>query len=392
MLLARAEKARKTSKAEETDLSNSSSSSKDKGKGKETDPSDKETGLGCSSKPKNEESLRVPSTTNPTAFSEAGSKSREPGHGTREMETKADVKGEEKEKVAGGKEKGEGGPRGNVKTESPGDEKKVDVERDTKKPGQGAVGSSDKTAPTVTTVETTKSVTNDVKVIPPAAARNNDNGPEIPSVVVGAAPDSDTATTTKGDATEEDVDPAIKDKVVPTLGGKTGKPEGNGEKAELIVTDEGDVATPKRATKELPTSPAKHLKEKVVPALGLTVPKTPKNDLDPLSVITVTGPSLSPLQKVLEDTEKETLMERMARLSGVDPNYQPQKDLVPPAHTDLESDFECETAPSGPGTPRSRSERGSFNLMLRSEVPLSDDDEFFLDCNSNASVSNFDGV
>ena len=299
---------------------------------------------------------------------------------------------EGKEKVSGSKEKGEGGPAGNVKRESLGDEKKVDVERDTKKPGEGAVGSSDKTIPAVTTVETTKPVTNDVKVISPAAATNDPNGPEVPSVVVGAAPGSDTTTTNKKDDATKEVDPTVEDEVVPTLDGKTWKPEGSVEKAELIVTDEGDVATPRRATKELPASPAKHLKEKVVPALGLTVPRIPKSDSDPLSVVTVTGPSLSPLQKVLEGTENETLMERMARLSVVDPDYRPPNDLVPPAHTDLESDFECETAPSGPGTPRSRSERGSFNLMLRSEVPLSDDDDFFLDCSSNASVSNFDGV
>jgi len=87
-------------------------------------------------------------------------------------------------------------------------------------------------------------------------------------------------------------------------------------------------------------------------------------------------------------------MERMARLSVLDPNSQPPKDVALPAHTDLESEFECETAPSGPSTPRSRSrsERGSFTLILRSEVSLSDDDDFFLGCSSNASVSNFDGV
>lgn len=357
--------------AQETDLSSN--------KGKETDLSDKakdkQIGLSCSGKYKNktEESLRVPSTTNPAAFS-VGSQPSEPGSGTKEVETKAGMNDEGKEKVVGDKEKGEGKPAGNVKTENPG-ENKVDVEGDTKKPG-GADGSSDKTTPAVTTVETTKSVTNDDKDIPPVAA-----------------PSLDAATKGKKDDTPEDeVDPTIKDKAVPTVDEETGKPEGSGEKPDLIVTDEGDVATPRRATKELPTSPAKHLKEKVIPALGLTVPKAPKNDTDPLSVTTVTGPSLSPLQKVLEDTEDETLMERMARLSVVDPNYQPPRDLVPPAHTDLESDFECETAPSGPGTPRSRSERGSFNLMLRSEVPLSDDDDLFLDCGSNASVSNFDGV
>jgi len=282
------------------------------------------------------------------------------------------VRGEEK--VADDKERGGGKPaevanvdtsKGNVKAGSLGDERKVDVEHDTKKPGEGAVGSPDNTTPAVTTDETTKPVTIDVKVIPLAAVLNKANDPEAPPVVVGDAPGSDAMAQPE---------------------------EGSREKAELIVTDEGDVATPKRATKELPTSPAKHLKEKVVPALGLTVPKGPKNDSDPLSVATVADSGLSPLQKVLEDTEDETLMERMARLSVVDANYQPPKDVVPPVHTDLESEFECETAPSGPSTPRSRAGRGSFNLMLRSEVPLSDDDDFFLDCDSNASVSNFDGV
>ena len=387
-LLARAEEIRKTRAAQEMDLSSN--------KDKETDLSDKgrdkETGLISSSMRKNEEmlreSLRVPSTTKHlTAFSEAGSEPREPGSGTKEVETKAGVGGEGKEKVTGDKEKGEGKPAGKVKTENPGDEKKVDVERDTKKPGEGAVGSSDKTTAAVTTVETTKPLTNDVKDIPTTAATNDANRPEVPSVVVEAAPGLDTATTNM-----KNVDPTIEDKVVPALDGKTGKPEGSGENVELIVTDEGDVATPRRATKELPTSPAKHLKEKVVPALGLTVPTTPKNNSDPLSVTTVTGSSLSPLQKMLEDTEDETLMERMARLSVVDPNYQPPQDMVPPANTDLESEFECATAPSGPGTPRSRSERGSFNLMLRSEIPLSDDDDFFHDCSSSASVSNFNGI
>lgn len=163
-------------------------------------------------------------------------------------------------------------------------------------------------------------------------------------------------------------------------------------KGKVDPTDEGDLATPRRATKELPASPAKHLKEKAVPTLGLTVPKSPKNGLAPLSVTTVTDSGLSPLQKALESAEDETLMERVARLDVGKANYQPLKDVVPPAHTDLESDFECMTAPSGPSTPRSRAGRGSFNLMLRSEVPLSDDDDFFLDCDSNASVSNFDGV
>ena len=296
------------------------------------------------------ESLKAPSTTNPTTFWEAGSQPNEPGSRAKEVETKTSVDGGRKEEGAGDKEKDEGKPtevvdtsKVNVKKERPGDEKKVDVERDTKKPGEGTVGSTDNT-PAVTTDKTTKPVTNDVKVILPAAATNKVNNPEVPLVVVGAAPGLD-----KKD-------------------------------------DEWGVTTPKPTTKELPTSPAKHLKEKVVPPLGLTVPKTPKKDSDPLSVTTVTGPTLSPLQKVLASTEDETLMERMARLSVVGENYQPPKDVVPPAHTDSESEFECETAPSGPTTPR----RGSFSLMLRSEVPLSDDDELFVDCDA-ASVSNLDG-
>jgi len=382
-LLALAGKTRGTREAREADPS----SSKDKDKGmdlsdkvKEADPSnkgrDKETCLSSSTKPKDEgtprESLKVPSTINPATHSQAGSKPREPGSGAKEVQTRAGANGGE-EKVVGNKEKGERKPaevedvdisKGNVKTGSPGDGKKVDVELDAKKPG--AVGSSDNTTPPVTTDETTKSTTNDVKIIPPA-----------------------TTTDKKDDVTKDEIDPTTKDETVPANDEKTGKPEGSVEKTEPLVADDGDVATPKRTTKELPISPAKHLREKVVPALGLTVPKTPKKRLDPLSIVTATGSILSPLQKVLENTEDETLMERMARLSVVDANYQPPKDVVPPAHTDSEFEFECETAPT---TPKSRAGRGSFNLMLRSEVPLSDDDDFFLDCDSNASVSNFDGV
>lgn len=254
------------------------------------------------------------------------------------METKTGADGKGKEEVAGDKETG--------------DEKKVDVKQDTKKPGEGAIGSPNDVAPAVTTNETMKPVADTIKVI----------------------------------------DPTVKEKAVPTVDGKAVKQEGSREKVELVVTDEGDVVTPKRAAKELPTSPAKHLKEKAVPALGLTVPKSPKNDSAPLTAATTAGPVSSPLQKVLEDAEDETLMERMARLQVRDANYQPPKDVVPPAPTDLESEFECETAPSGPGTPRSGGGRGSFNLMLRSEIPLSDDDDFFLDCGSNASVSNLDGL
>ena len=290
------------------------------------------------------ESLKAPSTINPATLIQAGSEPGEPEPGAKEVETKTGVIGK-------GEERG-------VKTESSGDEK-VDVDQDTKQPG-GAIDSSDDVAPTATTNETTKPAADDTKVIPPIAATNKASDPEI------------------GSSVKEAVD------------GKTVKPEeGNREKVELAVTDEGDVATPKRTTRELPVSPAKSLKEKVVPTLSLTVPKAPKNRSDPLSTTTVTDSTSSPLQKVLEHTEDETLMERMARLNVVNANYQPPKDPVPPAHTDLESEFN--TAPSGPSTPRSKAGK-SFNLVLQSEVPLSDDDEFFLDWSPSASVSNFDGV
>lgn len=346
-LLARAGEVKRTRAAQETDLSS---------KGKETDPSsrgkDKETDLGNKGKGKGKEtlkeSLKAPSTTNPTTLS-LGSEPGELEPVTKEVEAKTGVDG-------GGEE------RGRVKTDSPGDEKKVDVKQDTKKPG-GAIYSSDNVASTATTNETTKPATGDTKVIPRVAATNKASDPEVGS--------------------------SVKEKAVPAVDGKTVKPEENREKVELVVTDEGDVATPKRTTKELPISPAKSFKEKPVPTLTLTVPKAPKNRSDPLSTTTVTDSTSSPLQKVLEHTEDETLMERMARLNVVNANYQPPKDPVPPAHTDLESEFN--TAPSGPSTPRSKAEK-SFNLMLQSEVPLSDDDEFFLDWSPNASVSNFDGV
>ena len=208
------------------------------------------------------------------------------------------------------------------------------------------------------------------------------------------APGSGTSTVTTDDAMKTQVNPIKEEKARPALDEKTTKKKEGIESskqlsAEPVVADEGDVATPKRLTKELPGSPAKSIKEKLVPSLGLTVPKFPKNGSAPDSAATAT---LSPLQKALNAAQDETLMERMARLKIGDASYQPPKDAAPPAHTDLESESECVTAPSGPSTPRSRAGRGSFNLMLRSEVPLSDDDDFFLDCDSNASVSNFDGV
>ena len=342
-LLARAGKLKRRT-AEETDLSS---------KGKETDLSskgkDKEMDLGSKGKGKEtpRESLKVPSTINLATLS-TGSKPRESGSEVKEVETETSVIGK--------------GEEGGVKTDSSGDEK-VDVEQDTKKSG-GAIDSSNDVAPTATTNETTKPAADDTKVTPPVAATNKASDPEVGS--------------------------RVKEKAIPATDGKTVKPEeGNREKVELAVTDEGDVATPKRTTKELPVSPAKSLKEKAVPTLSLTVPKAPKNRSDPLSATAVTDSTSSPLQKVLEHTEDETLMERMARLNVVNANYQPPKDPVPPARTDLESEFN--TAPSGPSTPRSKAEK-SFNLMLQSEVPLSDDDEFFLDWSPNASVSNFDGV
>ena len=331
-------------------------------KGKETDPGSRDT-----DKETPRESLKAPSTINLATLSRVGSDLKGSVSRAKEVETKAGVDGKGKE-VAGDEEKDQGKPaevsdahipKGGMKTDGPGDEKKVDVKQDTKKPG--ATDSSDNVAPAVTTNETTKLVADDAKVIPPAATTEKTNDPEVPSVVVDAA-------------TKKEADPAVKGKV------------------ESVIADEGDIATPKRATKELPASPAKSIKDKAVPTLGLTVPESPKDGLAPLTATAVVGSISSPLQKVLEDTEDETLMERMARLHVGDVNYQPPKDIVPPAPTDLESEFECETAPSGPSTPRSRAGRGSFSFMLRSEVPLSDDDEFFVDCGSNASVSHIDGV
>ena len=81
-------------------------------------------------------------------------------------------------------------------------------------------------------------------------------------------------------------------------------------------------------------------------------------------------------------------MERMARLIPGDTNYQPPKEMVPPAPTDLDSEFD--TALTRFSTPRSRAGRESFNLILGSDVPLSDDDEFFAECD-NVSMSNFKG-
>ena len=343
---------------------NSSTKDKDKGKDKET-----------------RESLKTPAPINPV--SQAGSEPQEPASGAKKVETKMGVSGKGKKKVAGNEEKVEGkpakaadvdGPKGRVKMDSPGDRKKVD--EDTKKPG--VVDSLDNVTPAVTTDETTKPVADDANAIPPATTTSEASGPKVPSVVADAVPSLDT----KGGATQEEAGSSAEN---------TAGPEGKGGKveAEPVVTDEGDVATPKRATRELPASPAKSLKGKVVPTLSLAVPKPPKNGLAHLSQEPVAA---SPLQKALEDAEDETLMERVARLHLGDTNYQPPKDMVPPAHTDLESDFDCVTAPSGPCTPRSRAGRGSFNLILRSEVPLSDDDDFFLDCDSNASVSNFGGV
>jgi len=321
------------------------------------------------------------------------------------VKTKAGVDGKGKEKVAGGKGKRKGksteivDPKESTKTDSPGDKKKVDVEKDAKKPKEGTVDSSDNITP-VTTDDATKPV-DDAKAIPSAATTNETNNPEIPSVVVDPTISSEAhTTTTDKKATREDVNSATKrQKGEPAVEVKAPKQkegaEASGQKVDPVVTDEGDLVTPKRTTKELPVSPAKSSKEKPVPALGLTVPKSSKDGTDPLSAGTAAGAGLSPLQKALKDAEDETLMERMARLEIGAPRHQPPQDTVPPPppHTDLGSEeFECVTAPSGPSTPPSRAARGSFNLVLRSEVPLSDDDDFFLDCDSNASVSNFEGV
>jgi len=332
------------------------------------------------------QSLKVPPPTKIAAT--GGSEPKGPEPGAKGTGTKTNVSGKGKGKVAGDEGKGEGKseevagvdiPKGSVKANSL---KKGDVGQDTKEPGEGVVDSFGNVTP-VTANDTTNPISDNVKVTPPAATSNKTNGPEVPSVVFDAIPDPDKPTT-MADKKDE------KTKEKPTKPGDGVKP--SKEKAEPFVADEGDVATPRRVTKELPASPEKPLKEKPVPALGLTVPKSPKNGSAPLSSATVTGSGLSPLQKALEDAEDETLLERVARLKIGDTSYQPPKDVVPPACTDLESDSDCETAPSGPGTPRSRAGRGSFNLILRSDVPLSDDDDLFLDCHSNASVSNFDGI
>jgi len=312
------------------------------------------------------ESLKVP------VPSQTGSELKRPETGVKEVGVEAAVDGKGKEKIASGKKEDEG---------------RADAEQDAKKPGEGTVNSSDNIT-LVTTDNTTRPVA-DVKT-----GKTNDL--EVPSVVIDAAPSLDTTTGDK-DTAKDGVNPVIKEeKGEPTVDKGTAKPkegiEPGEQRAEPVIADEGDFATPKRATKELPASPVKPLKEKLVPALGLVLPKPSGNGSAPASTTTVTGSSLSPLQEVLKNAEDETLMERMARLKIGDAGYQPPKDIVPPPHTDLESEFECETAPSGPSTPRSRGGKGSFNLMLRSDVPLSDDDDFFLDCDSNASVSNFGGV
>ncbi|KAF9645395.1 hypothetical protein BDM02DRAFT_581767 [Thelephora ganbajun] len=359
---------------------------KDKDKGKETLP----------------ESLRV---LTPTNLASPGSEPREPESGAKEVERKAGVNGKGKKKVAGDEEKNEGNPakvvdvdisKGSTKADSPGDEKKGDVGQGTKKPG-GTVDLFDNVTATVTTDDTTKPVVDNVRVTPPAATSDKGNGPEVPPVVVDVALSLDTTTTTtekKQDAAKEKANPTTNEKKVElTVDEKMAKPkEGVESSKQGVEPDGGDAATPKRVTKELPASPAKSPKERLVPVLGLTVPEPPRNGSAPLSATTATGPGLSPLQKALEDAEDETLMERMARLKIGDAGYKPPKDTAPPAHTDLESDFDCETALSGPPTPRSRAGRGSFSLVLRSDVPLSDDDDLFLDCSSNASVSNLDGI
>ena len=341
------------------------------------------------------ESLRAPltrreeSSHSSVELNELGPRAKGMG-----MDMGVDVEGK---RVAGGEEKGEGKPvevvnvgssKGSVRTDGPGDVKKGDGGQDTKKSGDKTVNSSDNITPVIATDNTAKPVADDVKPTT-LATTTKSNFPEVPSAVVNAALKSGTPIATMGkkdNAEKGKVNPTInEEKAEQALDGKRTKPK------EPVVTDEGDVATPKRVTKELPPSPAKS-KEKPVPTLGLTVPtESPKNGSAPTSIATVTGSTLSPLQKALADAEDETLMERMARLKIEGSGFQPQKEVVPPAHTDLDSEFECETAPSGPSTPRSKA-GASFNLLLRSDVPLSDDDDFFLDCDSNASVSNFDGL
>jgi len=304
-------------------------------------------------------------TTRDSIGSELGEKVA----GAKVAETKAGGKGKGKKRVAGDEEKGEKRveaagvdvPKENEKTEGPGDEKKGDAGQDTKKSGSGTTG----------------------KIIPGATTDNATN-PAAANVNVAASSEMPTTTTDKkDDAAKKGSNPTIKkEKTEPALDGKAGKPKVG---VESVVAEEGDVTTPKRATKELPASPSKPPKEK----LGLTVPELSRNDSTP-STSTVAGSTSSPLQKALEDAEDETLMERMARLKIAGGSYRPPKEVAPPAQTDVDSD-DCKTAPSGPGTPRSRTGRGSFNLFIRSDVPMSDDDEFFLDCDS-ASVSNFGGL
>jgi hypothetical protein len=249
--------------------------------------------------------------------------------------------------------------KGNVKTGSSGDEKKDDAGQDTKKSGNGIAGN-----------------------IPPDATADNATNPVAANI--NAAANSETPNTTtdkKDDAAKKEADSTTKKETTgPTLDGKTAKPKPG---VESVIAEEGDITTPKRVTKELPASPSKPLKEK----LGLMVPECSKNG-SASSSTAVTDCTLSPLQKALKDAEDETLMERMARLKIVGGSYQPPKDVAPPAQTDVDSGFDGETAPS---TPRSRAGRGSFSLTLHADVPMSDDDEFFLDCDS-ASISNFGGL
>ena len=316
-----------------------------------------------------QENLQVPSTREPPTRS--GVEPREPVPKTKELGAEMGVNGGEKKVVGDGKSEGEPVEavdvnilEGGVKTDRPGDEKKDDG-KDGKKSEGGTNDPPEAVVSPIVTDDTTKSAT-DIKLISHNA----------------------TETTSDKDDPTKNANSDIKEGTGPTIYGKTMKPE----LKEPAVVDEGEVATPKRVTKELPVSPGKPLQEKPVPALGLTVPESPENPSAPSSTTTVTDSTLSPLQQVLEDAEDETLMERMARLKVGDGSYQQPKDIAPPAHTDLESDFEGATAPTSPSTPTSRAGKGSFNLLLRSEVPLSDDDDFFLDCDSNASVSNFDGL
>lgn len=368
-LLARAGKIRRKETQEAETSSPNKGEDKDKGKGKEMRP----------------ESLRAPPTRERSSVSSAELKES----GPMAKEVGADMGVNDNGKgVAGNEEKGEGksggavnvgSSKGSVRAGDPGDEEKRGVGQDTNKSGDRTVNSFGNITPVITTDKTTKPVADNGKTIPLATAATETDGPEVPPMVVPSSGTPITTPAKNNDATKEKFNPTINDeKAESAPDEKIAKSKGP------VVTDEGDVATPKRVTKELPPSPAKS-NERIVPALGLMVPKSLVKGSAP------TDPTMSPLQKALNDAKGETLMERMARLNIKGSGFQPREEAAPPTTTDLDSECECETAPSRPYTPKSGAS-ASFNLVLRSDVPLSDDDDFFLECGSNASVSNFDGL